>query len=166
MRIASMGVMKSERISQLSGSTSYCCVAAMSLTVSSGGRICMSDLLKKKSSFGVLPKELIAQTKVPPTERYSLSRTNAIREKRTIRGATLNSRLPVRLAEIPSYLPATDVCQHVAGYSAHKTHFAAPSAVHLTMCILPDFQHRRLSVKASLPLSPLQRFAVLTWAKI
>ena len=121
----------------------------------------MSDLLKKKSSFGVLPKELIAQTKAPPTERYSLSRTNAIREKRTIRGATLNSRLPVRLAEIPSYLPATDVCQHVAGYSAHKTHFAAPSAVHLTMCILPDFQHRRLSVKASLPLSPLQRFNIL-----
>ena len=29
----------------------------------------MSDLLKKKSSFGVLPKELIAQTKAPPTER-------------------------------------------------------------------------------------------------
>jgi hypothetical protein len=49
----------------------------------------MSDLLKKKSSFGVLPKELIAQTKAPPTEQYSLSRTNAIREKRTIRGATL-----------------------------------------------------------------------------
>ena len=154
--------MKPERISQLSGSRSYCFRAVIPLTDSSGGRIFMHDLLRKKSSFGVLPKELTTQTKASPTERYSLSRTNAIRKKRTIRGATLNSRLPVRLAEIPSYLPATDVCQHVAGYSARKTHFAAPSAVHLTMCILPDFQHRRLSVKASLPLSPLQRFAVLT----
>lgn len=36
----------------------------------------------------------------------------------------------------------------------------APSAVHLTTCFLPDSQHLRLSVKASLPLSPLQRFGI------
>ena len=60
-----MGVMKSERISQLSGSTSYCFVTAISLTVSSGGRIYMGDLLKKKSSFGVLPKELLRKQKRP-----------------------------------------------------------------------------------------------------
>ena len=54
---------------------------------------------------------------------------------------------------------ATDVCLHVAEYSV-KPHLTAPSAVHLTTCFLPDFQHRRLSVKASLPLSPLQRFII------
>lgn len=42
-----------------------------------------------------------------------------------------------------------------------KAHLTAPSAVHLTTCFLPDSQHRRLSVKASLPLSPLQRFGLL-----
>ena len=33
-----------------------------------------------------------------------------------------------------------------------------PSAVHLTTCFMSDSQHLRLSVLASLPLSPLQRF--------
>ena len=42
-----------------------------------------------------------------------------------------------------------------------RAHFTAPSAVHLTTCFLPDSQHHRLSVKASLPLSPLQRFNIL-----
>ena len=53
--------------------------------------------------------------------------------------------------------PATDVCQHVAEYSV-SPHFTAPSAAHLTICFSPDSQHPRLSVKASLPLSPHQRF--------
>ena len=43
-----------------------------------------------------------------------------------------------------------------------KIHLTAPSAVHLTTCFLPDSQHHRFSVKASLPLSPLQRFEVLS----
>ena len=34
----------------------------------------------------------------------------------------------------------------------------APSAVHLTTCFSPESQHLRLSVKASLPLSPHHRF--------
>ena len=34
----------------------------------------------------------------------------------------------------------------------------APSAVHLMTCFPPDSQRRRLSVGASSPLSPLQRF--------
>ena len=36
--------------------------------------------------------------------------------------------------------------------------FTTPSAVHLTTCFMSDSQHLRLSVLASLPLSPLQRF--------
>ena len=39
----------------------------------------------------------------------------------------------------------------------------APSAVHLTNCFSPDSQHHRLSVEASLPLSPLQRFSLLNY---
>lgn len=58
--------------------------------------------------------------------------------------------------------PATDVCPHVAEYFA-KSHLTAPSAVHLTACFLPASQHRRLSVKASLTLSPLQRFSMLNF---
>ncbi|MBR2593019.1 MAG: hypothetical protein IKD83_00130, partial [Firmicutes bacterium] len=54
---------------------------------------------------------------------------------------------------------------NVAEYSEKCTFFplTAPSAVHLAACFLPDSQHRRLSVKASLPLSPHQRFSVLNF---
>ena len=52
----------------------------------------------------------------------------------------------------------TSAC-NVAEYF-EKSHLTAPSAVHLTTCFLPDSQHHRFSVKASLPLSPLQRFEV------
>ena len=41
------------------------------------------------------------------------------------------------------------------------SHLTAPSAAHLTTCFSPDSQHHRLSVKASLPLSPLQRFSFI-----
>ena len=41
---------------------------------------------------------------------------------------------------------------------AQITLLTVPSAVHLTTCFSPDSQHHRLSVKASLPLSPLQQF--------
>jgi len=44
-----------------------------------------------------------------------------------------------------------------------NAHLTAPSAVHLTTCFSPDSQLHRLSVKASLPLSPLQRFSLLTF---
>ena len=54
-------------------------------------------------------------------------------------------------------LPTTS--QNTLGIS----HLTAPSAVHLTTCFLPDSQHHRFSVKASLPLSPLQRFEVLNY---
>ncbi len=42
-----------------------------------------------------------------------------------------------------------------------KSHLTAPSVVHLTICFLPDSQHHRLSVKALLPLSPLQQFSII-----
>ncbi len=47
----------------------------------------------------------------------------------------------------------------IAAY-AMIVHLTAPSAVHLTTCFLPGSQHPRLSVKASLPLSPHQRFPI------
>ncbi len=34
--------------------------------------------------------------------------------------------------------PTTDVCPHVAEYSAENPHLTAPSAGHLTTCFLPD----------------------------
>ena len=75
-----------------------------------------------------------------------------------IRGATLIHRNdPMRLAGYRHILGIYTLAYSVAEYFG-KTHLTAPSAVHLTTCFLPDSQHRRLSVKASLPLSPLQRF--------
>ena len=59
-----------------------------------------------------------------------------------------------------SISPATDVCPHVAPYSALYARFPAPSAVHLTVCFLPGSQHPGLSGRASPPLSPHQRFTV------
>lgn len=57
-------------------------------------------------------------------------------------------------------LPATS--QNTLNIACRFVHLTAPSAVHLTTCFSPDSQHHRLSVKALLPLSPLQRFSVLT----
>lgn len=77
------------------------------------------------------------------------------------------------LSAVPPWFTAWPVHLDLAGYlhipgkwrlpatSQHTlwiSHLTAPSAVHLTTCFLPDSQHHRLSVKASLPLSPLQRF--------
>ena len=48
-----------------------------------------------------------------------------------------------------------------------KIRFPVPSVVHLTSCFLPDSQHRGFSVKASLPLSPPQRFTIFScWKRI
>ena len=44
---------------------------------------------------------------------------------------------------------------------ASLAHLTAPSAIHLTTCFLPDSQPLRFSVRASLPLSSLQRFSLL-----
>ena len=44
------------------------------------------------------------------------------------------------------------------------TLLTAPSAVHLTSCFLPDSQHHRLSVKASLPLSVAIGLAIIARA--
>ena len=77
-----------------------------------------------------------------------------------IRGATLTSQeRPCALSGIPAYprqLTYANTLQNTLW--VWNSHLTAPSAVHLTTCFLPDSQHRRLSVKASLPLSPLQRF--------
>lgn len=51
----------------------------------------------------------------------------------------------------------------ILGFDKITELLTAPSAVHLTTCFSPDSHQRRLSVKASLPLSPLQRFGVLNW---
>ena len=83
-----------------------------------------------------------------------LSRTNIHNSR-----CHLDSRIARALCRIPSYP------RHVTPASRRRIlrgapRLTAPSAVHLTMCFLPDSQLRRLSVKASLPLSPLQRFRV------
>ena len=84
----------------------------------------------------------------------------------TIRGATLiHGHNPCAYQET-NISPATDVCRNVAEYSVKGSHLTAPSAVHLTTCFLPDFQLRRLSVKASLPLSPSQRFKIFIFCII
>ena len=75
-----------------------------------------------------------------------------------IRGATLIHGKSVLSAGY-HHIPGMSRLPHVAEYSGIPR-LTAPSAVHLTMCFLPDSQLRRLSVKASLPLSPLQRFRV------
>ena len=62
-----------------------------------------------------------------------------------IRGATLLSRLDPCPLQDTNISPATDVCPHVAEYSAKIlitfSHLTAPSAVHLTTCFRPDSQH-------------------------
>ena len=65
------------------------------------------------------------------------------------------------------HIPGMLRLPHVAEYS-DPTHplshpLTAPSAVHLTTCFSPVSHHHRLSVKASLPLSPLQRFSLLNY---
>ena len=102
----------------------------------------------------------LLKTKTSLTEIYSLSRTN---NTNTIRGATLIHRNdPMHLAgyqHIPGKWRLPITSQNTLGIS----HLTAPSAVHLATCFLPDSQHHRFSVKASLPLSPLQRFEVLNY---
>ena len=86
----------------------------------------------------------------------------------TIRGATLIHRIaPMRLAgyqHIPGNWRMPTRCR-ILGVNK-CTLLTAPSAVHLTTCFSPDSQQHRLSVKASLPLSPLQRFIILNWHDI
>ena len=104
------------------------------------------------------------KTKTSLTEIYSLSRTNNVycfAYATLIRGATLIHRNdPMRLAGYQHIPGIYTLAYSVAEYFG-KTQLTAPSAVHLTTCFLPDSQHHRLSVKALLPLSPLQRFDLL-----
>ncbi len=94
------------------------------------------------------------------TERCALSRTN----KNLIRGATLIHRNdPMHLAGYQHNPGIYTLAFSVAEYSANPLPLTAPSAAHLTTCFLPDSQHHRLSVKASSPLSPLQRFTMLNF---
>ena len=76
------------------------------------------------------------------------------------RGATLIHGITRALSRIPTY-PRQLTYAHTLQNTLENIHLTAPSAVHLTTCFLPDSQHLRLSVKASLPLSPLQRFTML-----
>ena len=73
-----------------------------------------------------------------------------------IRGATLIHGHCRALTRIPTYpWPLTWVLRRrILG----ELPLTAPSAVHLTICFTPDSQQHRLSVVASSPLSPLQRF--------
>ena len=107
--------------------------------------ITVKGVLKKKTSL---------------TEIYSLSRTN-----RNYPRCHLDSRQWRRaLSRVPTY-PRQLTYAHTSQNTWPKS-LTAPSAVHLTTCFLPDSQHRRLSVKASLPLSPLQRFGLLKYDRI
>ena len=115
-------------------------------------------LLKRKTPLTLYFSQRSFKTKTPLTEIYHLSRTNNIN---TIRGATLIHRNdPMHLAGYQHIPGICTLAYSVAEYFG-KIHLTAPSAVHLTTCFLPDSQHHRLSVKASLPLSPLQRFKIL-----
>ena len=94
----------------------------------------------------------VPENKKSPTERYSICQGRII----IIRGATLIHSVLCACKDT-CISPATDVC-HTSQNTLYIIHLTAPSAVHLTTCFSPDSQHHRLSVKASLPLSPHQRF--------
>ena len=98
----------------------------------------------------------------PPQKENAPDRLQPICQGRikTIRGATLISQLcRCTLSGIPTYSRQLTYAprRRILSASAPLT---APSAVHLPVCFLPDFQRRRLSVKASPTLSPRQRFAI------
>ena len=120
------------------------------------------DLLVKQEKAPLtyfMSKELRSKQKTPLTEQYTLSRTN---RNNTIRGATLIHGATRALCRIPTY-PGNWRMPTRCRILWEKPHLTAPSAAHLTTCFLPDFQHHRLSVKSSLPLSPLQRFERSNW---
>lgn len=77
------------------------------------------------------------------------------------RGATLIHGITRALSRIPTYPRQLTYAHTLQNTLGKRSHLTAPSAVHLTTCFLPDSQHLRLSVKALLPLSPLQRFTML-----
>ena len=96
------------------------------------------------------------KTKTSLTEIETLSRTNNSHYPR----CHLDSQeRPCALSRVPThsrqltYANTSQNTQH-----GKTTLLTAPSTVHLTTCFLPDSQHHRFSVKASLPLSPSQRF--------
>ena len=112
-----------------------------------------------------LPKHFCASscscrgdTKKSPAKKVSLPRTN---KQLIYPRCHLDSQLTLR--RLAGY-------QHTPGNSRiptryrilRKIRFPVPSVVHLTSCFLPDSQHRGFSVKASLPLSPPQRFTIFS----
>ena len=122
--------------------------------------IVLTSLIGKTPLTYLSCQRSLLKTKTSLTEIYSLSRTN---NTNTIRGATLIHRNdPMHLAGYQHIPGICTLAYSVAEYFG-KIHLTAPSAVHLTTCFLPDSQHHRFSVKASLPLSPLQRFEVLNY---
>ena len=70
----------------------------------------------------------------------------------------LASRPGRALCRIPAY--PRQLTYASTSQATPQLRFTAPSAAHLTTCFSPDSQQHRLSVKASSPLSPLQRFEV------
>ena len=66
------------------------------------------------------------------------------------------------LGRVPSY-PRQLTYAHTL-QNTLLSHLTAPSAAHLTTCFRPGSQHPGLSVQASLPLLPLQRFVSLVIA--
>ena len=198
IRSASIGVIKSDRISPLTGITSYWPVAASCFTSSRSGKILINTSIvsgrlrtlanfvrslyvcsvflrwlrqliairyafaPSKTSFHGASAHRIAtasQEKLSLKTQTSLTELLLSRTNILIRGATLIHGSSRALCRIPSYpRQVTPACasQNTPGL----TRLTAPSAVHLTMCFLPDSHPRRLSVKASLPLSPHQRFSL------
>ena len=69
-------------------------------------------------------------------------------------------RIPCALSRIPTY-PRQLTYAHTLQNTLENIHLTAPSAVHLPTCFSSGSQLPGLSVKASLTLSPLQRFNIL-----
>ena len=76
------------------------------------------------------------------------------------RGATLIHGITRALSRIPTY-PRQLTYAHTLQNTLENIHLTAPSAVHLPTCFSSGSQLPGLSVRASLPLSPLQRFNIL-----
>ena len=115
-----------------------------------------SDLFNIWSQLCSSP--LSYRKKKPLTEIF-LPRTNLL-----IRGATLICSSCCTLDRILTY-PRQLTCA-LTSQNTWLSLLTAPSAVHLMTCFLPDSQHRGLSVRASSPLSPLQRFLISLSGKI
>lgn len=100
------------------------------------------DKEKTSSTLCFCPRSLL-KTKTSLTEISLLSRTNKYYPR-----CHLDSQHDLCAQRDTNISPANDVCLQRRRILWNPFHLTAPSAVHLTTCILPAFQRRRLSVKS------------------